>query len=217
MSKWFSDISKLYSDFPSEFQTFSNDIQKFTCEFQIFPNEIKIVLIVNRAPHRGHPCLNMFVITIKKSLTVCRFRPYTPMLNPVETFWSKMKAVLKQRMWVPQVQPPRVGEQRLAYVQGLIVESMGLITAQDIVNSCQHAQGFFQRALNLEDKGVGAWICILDTCIIIFLGQYSWFRLFCYGYFVIGYLFAFCCIVELICNKMRSSEINLYYSEMQLE
>ena len=64
---------------------------------------------------------------------------------------------------------------------------------------------------------VGAWICILDTCIIIFLVQYSWFRLFCYGYFVIGYLFAFCCIAELICNKMRSSGINLYYSEMQLE
>ena len=39
-----------------------------------------------------------------------------------------MKAVLKQRMRVPQVQPPRVGEQRLAYVQGLIDESMGLIT-----------------------------------------------------------------------------------------
>ena len=41
--------------------------------------------------------------------------------------------------------------------------------------------------------------------------------LFCYGYFVIGYLFGFCCIAELICNKMRSSGINLYYSEMQLE
>ena len=51
---------------------------------------------------------------------------------------------------------------------------------------------------------------------MIFLVQYSWFRLFCYTV-VIGYLFAFCCIAELICNKMRSSEINLYYSEMQLE
>ena len=40
-------------------------------------------------------------------------------------------------MRVPQIQPPRVGEQRLAYVQGLIDESMGLITAQDIFNSCQ--------------------------------------------------------------------------------
>ena len=50
-----------------------------------------------------------------------------------------MKAVLKRRMRVHQVQPPRVGEQRLAYVQGLIVESMGLLTVQDIVNSFQHA------------------------------------------------------------------------------
>ena len=42
--------------------------------------------------------------------------------------------------------------------------------------------------------------------------------LFCYGYFVIGYLFGFCRIAELICNKMSgSSEIILYYSEMQLE
>ena len=38
--------------------------------------------------------------------------------------------------------------------------------------------------------------------------------LFCYR---LTYLFGFCCIAELICNKMRSSEINLYYSEMHLE
>ena len=56
MSKRFLDSSKWYSDFPSEFQTFSNEIQKFTCEFQIYPNEIKIVLIMNRAPQRGHQC-----------------------------------------------------------------------------------------------------------------------------------------------------------------
>ena len=31
-----------------------------------------------------------------------------------------------------------------------------------------------------------------------------------FGYFVIGYLFGICCIAELICNKIRSSEINLY-------
>ena len=59
-------------------------------------------------------------------------------------------------MRVPEVQPPRVGEQRLAYVQGLIGESLGLIIVQDIVNSCQHTQCFFQRALNLEDMEVGA-------------------------------------------------------------
>ena len=36
--------------------------------------------------------------------------------------------------------------------------------------------------------------------------------LFCVRLFVCFLLFT-----ELICNKMRSSEINLYYSEMQLE
>ena len=41
--------------------------------------------------------------------------------------------------------------------------------------------------------------------------------LFYYGYFVIGYLYGLCCIAELICNNMRSPEINLYYSEIQLE
>ena len=84
MSKWFSDISKLYSDFPSEFQTFSNEIQKFTCEFQIFPNEIKIVLIVNRAPHRGHQCLNMFVITLtpKKAYNCLSFSTVLPNVEP---------------------------------------------------------------------------------------------------------------------------------------
>ena len=42
--------------------------------------------------------------------------------------------------------------------------------------------------------------------------------LFCYGHFVISYLFGFCRFAELIYNEMSgSSEIILYYSEMQLE
>ena len=39
-------------------------------------------------------------------LTICRLGPYSPMLNPVETVWSEMKAVVKQRMRVPEVQRP---------------------------------------------------------------------------------------------------------------
>ena len=84
-------------------------------------------------------------------------------------------------MWVPQVQPSRAGEQRLAYVQGLIDESMGLITAQDIVNLYQHTQGFFRTGHGSGSMNYNKYT-ILDTCIIIFLIQYSWFGLFCYGY-----------------------------------
>ena len=53
-----------------------------------------------------------------------------------------MKAVVKQRMRVPEVQRPGVGEQRLQYVEALIDEAMDQITVQNIVNSCQHSQGF---------------------------------------------------------------------------
>lgn len=111
-----------------------------------------VVLVCDNAPchSRLEECENEF-----PGFTICRLGPYSPQLNPVESIWSKMKAEVKQRMRVPPVQPPRVGEQRLAYVEGVIDESTRLITPQDIVNSCQHAQGFFQRALNLENMEVG--------------------------------------------------------------
>ena len=104
------------------------------------------------------PCHSKFeeCVIEQPGLTICRLGPYSPMLNPVETVWSKMKAVVKQGMRVPQVQRPGVGEQRLQYVEALIDEAMDQITVQNIVNSCQHSQGFFQRALNLEDMNVGA-------------------------------------------------------------
>ena len=104
------------------------------------------------------PCHSKFeeCVIEQPGLTICRLGPYSPMLNPVETVWSKMKAVVKQRMRVPQVQRLGVGEQRLQYLEALIDEAMDRITVQNIVNSCQHSQGFFQRALNLEDMNVGA-------------------------------------------------------------
>ena len=111
-----------------------------------------VVLVCDNAP--CHSKLEECV-TDHPGLIVCRLGPYSPMLNPVETIWSKMKAVVKQQMRVPQVHPPGVGEQRLAYVEGLIDDAMVQITAGDIVNACQHAQGFFQRVLNLEDMDVG--------------------------------------------------------------
>lgn len=112
-----------------------------------------VVLVCDNAP-----CHSKFeeCVTDHPGLIVCRLGPYSPQLNPVETIWSKMKALVKQQMRVPQVQPPRVGEQRLVYVEEAIDDAMEQITAGDIVNAGQHAHGFFQRALNLEDMDVGA-------------------------------------------------------------
>ena len=117
----------------------------------------------------------MFVITLKKAHNRLSFWTVLPNVEPcgdnLEQNESSVK-LLKQRMRVPQVQPPRVGEQQLAYVQGLIDESMGLITAQDIVNLYQHTQGFFRTGHGSGSMNYNKYT-ILDTCIIIFLIQYS--------------------------------------------
>ena len=105
----------------NDFKTFSNEIQKFTCEFQIFPNEIKIILIMNRAPQRGHQCCQFEYVchNPKEAHNCLSFWTVFPNVEPcgdnLEQNESSVK-LLKQRMRVPQVQPPRVGEQRLAYV-----------------------------------------------------------------------------------------------------
>ena len=63
------------------------------------------------------PCHSEFeeCMIDKPSLNICRLVPYSPMLNLVETVWSKMKEEVKQRMRVPDVRPPGMGEQRLQY------------------------------------------------------------------------------------------------------
>ena len=159
----------------------------------------------------------MFVITLKKAHNCLSFWTVLPNVEPcgdnleqnessVKTANASPSSTTSQSGWAAAGICPRIN----CWIHGTNYCTRHC----EFVPTCPR---FFHRALNLEDMGVGTWICILDTCIIIFLVQYSWFRLFCYGYFVIGYLFGFCCIAELICNKMRSSEINLYYFEMQSE
>ena len=63
-------------------------------------------------------------ITNHPGLQILRLGPYSPMLNPVEAVWSKMKAAVKRNMRVPQVTPPQVGAQRLQYVERLIDDAM---------------------------------------------------------------------------------------------
>ena len=144
---------------------------------------------MNRAPLRAGDIsvvnLNMFVITLKKAHSYLSFWIiHHNMLNPVETILGKMKAVLKQRMRGPQVQPPRVGEQRLAYVQWLIDEFMGLITVQDIVNSCQHAQGFFRTGHGSGSMNLYTWHLYYNISRTIQLVSVVLLWLFCYRLFV---------------------------------
>ena len=86
-------------------------------------------------------------ITQHPGLNLCRLGPYSPMLNPVETIWSKIKACVRQNMGVPPVKPPSDREQRLTQ-----------ISPGSIMRAWQHAHGFLRlpSVLNMEDVKVGA-------------------------------------------------------------
>ena len=103
----------------------------------------EIVLVCDNAPYYS---------TVEEEdfpgLTVQRFAPYWPMLNPVENIWCKMKSHVKRHMRVPAVARPGVGEQRLQYVEQNIDNAMATINHQDCARCCQHAQGFFEAVLS---------------------------------------------------------------------
>lgn len=81
--------------------------------------------------------------------------PYSPALNPIENVWSKLKSAVKARNRPQVLNPPRLGLQRLEYLEGVIAEALDTITTTDCVNSIQHAHVFIQRAIALEDMPVG--------------------------------------------------------------
>lgn len=111
-----------------------------------------IVLVLDNAPCHSkiHECTQTH-----PGLVVLKLAPYSPMLNPIETIWSKVKAYIKERMRVPDVAAPGVGEQRLVYVENLIDEALLTVTGQNCVHAVQHSTSFFAAALNTEDMQVG--------------------------------------------------------------
>lgn len=111
-----------------------------------------VVLVCDNAP--CHSSLNQCEEE-RPGLIVLHLGPYSPMLNPIENIWQKIKSNVKRHMRPPVVVPPGVGEQRLVYVENLIDNAIPIIGVQDCVNCWQHSQGFFQAVLNNEDMSVG--------------------------------------------------------------
>ena len=91
----------------------------------------------------------------RPGVQVVRLGPYSPMLNPIENIWSKLKSHVKRHMRLPAIVPPGVGEQRLVYVENKIDDAIGTITIQDCVMCAQHAQGFFNPVTRMEDMAPG--------------------------------------------------------------
>ncbi|XP_046803550.1 uncharacterized protein LOC124419134 [Lucilia cuprina] len=87
--------------------------------------------------------------------TLLRLSPYSPMLNPIETIWGKIKAHVKSKITIPNTAPPNVGEQRLIYLESLIDEGITQITVGDCSRAIQHSTTFHQAAADMQNMPVG--------------------------------------------------------------
>lgn len=84
-----------------------------------------------------------------------RLAAYSPMLNPIETIWSKIKCHVKTYITVPQVAAPGVVEQRLLYLESLIDQARDTITGGDCARAAQHTTVHHAAALAMQDMLVG--------------------------------------------------------------
>ena len=111
----------------------------------------ELVVVCDNAPcHSGLDSL-----FAASPATLLRLGPYSPMLNPVETIWSKIKTKVKSSIRIPHVEPPGVGEQRLAYMERAIDEAIPTITNGDCARSVQHTSSFHADVLALQDMRPG--------------------------------------------------------------
>nr|CAI5834115.1 unnamed protein product [Callosobruchus analis] len=85
--------------------------------WQDMGNEVgDLVIVCDNAP-----CHATFEGVINNTeATLLRLGPYSPMLNPIENIWSKIKAYVKTHLRVPQVRGIGIVEQRLLYLEEII-------------------------------------------------------------------------------------------------
>ena len=94
--------------------------------------------------------------------SILRLAPYSPMLNPVETAWSVIKAFLKgkEASTVDQVLTGNHNgltqtEWRQRFVEGIIDEARATVTPMKCIQFINHTHAFYADALSLKDMPVG--------------------------------------------------------------
>lgn len=112
---------------------------------------VDLVIVCDNAPCHSR----LEEVTNGTGATLLRLGPYSPMLNPIETIWSKIKCFTKTHLRVPQVVAPGVVEQRLVYLEEIIDAAKETITGGDCARAMQHTTIFHAPALAMEDMLVG--------------------------------------------------------------
>lgn len=114
-----------------------------------------VVLVVDNAPCHSRNEQALTSYTRGPPTSLLRLSPYSPMLNPIENVWSKLKAVVKRENRVPVVQGRGVGKQRMVYLEKIVNTAIATITLSDCANSIQHASSLYPLVINLQDMPSG--------------------------------------------------------------
>jgi transposase len=133
-------------------QTANEWLQTMLRRWQENGNELKdLVVVVDNAPCHSR----LEDVITGTDAVLLRLAPYSPMLNPVETIWSKIKAFVKTNLRVPNVNPPGVVEQRLVYLEGIVDQAMNTIVGGDCARAVQHTSVHHPAALGMDNMQVG--------------------------------------------------------------
>jgi hypothetical protein len=115
-------------------------------------NEVAdLVIVCDNAPR--HARFEGVINNTEASLL--RLGPYSPMLNPIENIWSKIKTYAKTHLRVPQVRGIGVVEQRLLYLEQIIDLAKDTIVGGDCARAAQHTTIFLAASLAMQDMQVG--------------------------------------------------------------
>lgn len=133
-------------------ETANNWLRTLLQQWQDMGNQLgDLVIVCDNAP-----CHRTLETAIDgTTATLLRLGPYSPMLNPIEIIWSKIKLFVKAHLKVPNVVPPGVGEQRLLYLEEIINQAQLTIVGGDCARAVQHTTTFHVDALALNNMSVG--------------------------------------------------------------
>ena len=110
-----------------------------------------LIIVVDNAPCHSR----LEAATDGTTASILRLVPHSPMLNPIEAIWSKIKAYVKSHLHVPNVTPPGVTAQRLAYLEGIIDDDTNVVVGGDCARVVQHTTAIHPEVLAMHDMQVG--------------------------------------------------------------
>lgn len=106
-----------------------------------------VVLVCDNSPAHS----SFEEVAEERGFTLLHLSPYSPMLNPIESIWSGVKASIKRLNSIPVMNEGGGVEERHEQLEAEIRDSIGEITTNICCHAIKQSRTFHRRALAMED------------------------------------------------------------------